>query len=246
MVSVCLATYNGEKYIKEQLDSILIQLDKNDEIIISDDGSIDNTINIIHEYNDLRIKIYTNFSHKGITGNFENALIHSKGEYIFLSDQDDIWLENKVDNSINYLYTFDLIITDCKVVDSNLNIIQPSFFKLNNSQSGILNNLYHSSYIGCCMAFKREILKDILPFPKDIPMHDSWIGFVCDLFYKSLFLPVPLILYRRHDQNATPTFRKSPNSIFKKSLFRWNLIKYVPLLLLRKHTNNDNRLHSNI
>jgi hypothetical protein len=193
----------------------------------------------------LRIKIDTNFGHKCITGNFENALIHSKGEYIFLSDQDDIWLENKIDNCINYLNICDLIITDCKVVDSNLNIIHSSFFKLNNSQTGILNNLYHSSYLGCCMAFKRIVLTKALPFPKSIS-HDLWIGFVCEVFYKSLFLPVPLILYRRHDQNATPTSHKSPNSIFKKILFRWNLIKYIPLLLLRKYTNNDNRLHSNI
>jgi glycosyltransferase involved in cell wall biosynthesis len=234
MISVCIATYNGEKYIKEQLDSILIQLNQNDEIIISDDGSIDNTVSIINKYADPRISVYSNYNRKGVIGNFENALNHVKGDYIFLSDQDDIWLKDKVKICIDYLNTIDLILTDCKVVDSKLNVIHSSFFKLNNSKKGILNNLCHNSYMGCCMAFRRKMLIKLLPFPKDIPMHDLWIGFVCDLFYKSIFLSVPLILYRRHHQNVSSTSEKSSNSLLKKILFRWNVIKYIPLLFIKK------------
>jgi glycosyltransferase involved in cell wall biosynthesis len=245
-ISVCLATYNGEKYIKDQLDSILIQLDGDDEIVISDDSSTDSTVDIVNKYDDSRIKIFNNQTKNPIT-NFENAIYHAHGDVIFLSDQDDIWEKDKVRVCIDSLKYADLIVSDCKIVDSDLNVIQSSFFELNNSQKGVMNNLWHNSYIGCCMAFKRKILKEVLPFPKDIPMHDSWIGFVCDLFYKSLFLPIPLILYRRHDQNATQTSRNSPNSILKKILFRWNLIKYIPLLLLRKNKKtHDNCLHSSI
>ena len=94
MISVCIATYNGEKYIKEQLLSILPQLGKKDEVIISDDHSTDNTLDIVKGLNDNRIKIVMNNREKGYTSNFENALSYAIGDYIFLSDQDDIWMSN--------------------------------------------------------------------------------------------------------------------------------------------------------
>ena len=103
MISVCIATYNGEKYIKEQLDSILPQLKKLDEIIISDDKSKDKTLKIIKTLNDSRIKIFTN-PKKGLISNFENAITKSSGDYIFLSDQDDIWHENKIQFYLTVLY----------------------------------------------------------------------------------------------------------------------------------------------
>ena len=94
-ISVAIATYNGEKYIKEQLESILKQLNKNDEIIISDDGSADKTIEIAKSFNDKRIKII-NGPKNGVKQNFANAIKNCNGKYIFLSDQDDMWLDNKV------------------------------------------------------------------------------------------------------------------------------------------------------
>ena len=90
MISVCMATYNGEKYIQEQIDSILCQLSKDDELVISDDHSTDATCDIIKSYNDRRIKLFLNELAKGVTHNFENALLHSKGDIIFLADQDDV------------------------------------------------------------------------------------------------------------------------------------------------------------
>ena len=120
-ISVCLATYNGEKYIKEQLDSILPQLSANDEIIISDDNSTDDTINIIRSLNDERIKIYVNKT-KGIVKNFENALNNASGDIIFLSDQDDVWKNDKVkkilsafssDNSLTFVFS------NAEIIDEN-------------------------------------------------------------------------------------------------------------------------------
>ncbi|MEM7184509.1 MAG: glycosyltransferase, partial [Spirochaetota bacterium] len=111
MISVCIATFNGEKYIHEQLVSILQQLGTNDEIIISDDSSTDNTIKMIHAINDKRIKIYHNNVRNPIQ-NFENALRKAQGKYIFLSDQDDIWLETKISITIEHLQKYDLVVHD--------------------------------------------------------------------------------------------------------------------------------------
>src|SRR6478736_1009903 len=122
-VSVVMAVYNGEKYIKDQLNSILSQIDDSTEVIISDNGSIDNTLEIIKEFKDPRIKLYQNEEYKGSAFNFEFGLKKASGNIIFLSDQDDVWLENKVTVVKEYLKRYDLIITDCKIVDENLNVL---------------------------------------------------------------------------------------------------------------------------
>ncbi len=96
MLSVCIATYNGAKYINKQVESILLQLGIDDEIVVSDDGSIDQTISILESFGDERIKIFRNTGRHGVVSYFENALNHSSGEVIFLSDQDDIWNKKKL------------------------------------------------------------------------------------------------------------------------------------------------------
>ncbi|WP_394775110.1 glycosyltransferase family 2 protein [Flavobacterium sp.] len=232
-ISVCIATYNGGKFIKEQLDSILLQLNTSDEIIISDDGSSDNTLEILESYNDSRIKIFRN-SFRNIILNFEFALKQAKGDYIFLSDQDDVWLPNKVKVFLYSLTSYDVVVSNCKVVNANLEIINESFFQLNNSKKGLLSNLIKNSYLGCCLAFKKEVLIKALPFPKTIPMHDIWLGFVSELFFKSKFIEEPLLLYRRHGKNESPTAENSPYNLFLKLKFRLNIIKYLPALYFKK------------
>ena len=128
MISVCIATYNGERFIKEQLLSIIGQLSPDDEIIISDDGSADNTLGIVRELNSPLIKIFTNTGEHGYTPNFENALSHTKGDYIFLSDQDDIWQPQKVALCMEHLKTCDLVISDALMVDAGNNLIAQSFY----------------------------------------------------------------------------------------------------------------------
>lgn len=233
MISVCLTTYNGEKYIKEQLDSIMPQLGNIDEVIIADDGSGDRTISIIESYNDSRIKIFRN-KFKNLIFNFEFALNQAKGDYIFLSDQDDVWLPNKVKVCLESLKTFDVVVSNCKVVNGNLEIIEESFFNFNNSKKGLLSNLVKNSYIGCCLAFKKEVLKKALPFPKSIPMHDIWLGFVAEIFFKIKFINEPLLLYRRHGKNESPTAQISPYNIFRKIKFRYNTVKHLPRLYKNK------------
>ena len=104
-----------------------------------------------------------------------------------------------------FLEHYDLVISDCKIVNNSLKEISPSFFKLRGSHKGLLRNIYKNSYIGCCMAFRREVLLYALPFPAYIHMHDWWIGLLVEMKGKVFFYNDPLILYVRHGNNASPT-----------------------------------------
>ncbi|MFP5048989.1 glycosyltransferase family 2 protein [Acinetobacter pittii] len=232
MISVCLATYNGEKYIVEQLTSILSQLSPTDEVIISDDHSTDGTLLLIKSLNDPRIKIITNELGKGYTKNFENAINHSSGDYIFLSDQDDVWVENKVELMMKYLLDFDLVVSDAIISDSHLKPTLGSHFELHNTKAGFLNNWLKTRYIGACMAFRREIFSKLLPFPIQSKWcaHDYWIANVGEFFFKVKLLETPLIKYRRHGNNASTGGEKSTNSLFHKLIVRM----YTLLQLIKR------------
>ena len=205
MISVCIATYNGEKYIKEQLLSILPQLGKKDEVIISDDHSTDNTLDIVKGLNDNRIKIVMNNREKGYTSNFENALSYAIGDYIFLSDQDDIWMSNKVDYCIAELKEYDLVVSDAILINSKGEKIDDSFFYKRNVYYTWLGNIFKFGFLGCCMAFKMNVLKKALPFPKKhlYCTHDNWIFLVAQSFYKVKISHEKLIRYRRHTDNTS-------------------------------------------
>ena len=233
MISVCIATYNGEKYIYQQIKSILNQLESNDEIIISDDLSSDNTIKEINKFNDPRIKVFINTSCKGVIKNFENAIKHSSGEYIFLSDQDDIWIENKTSKFLFLLTKYDLVISDNTIVNENLEPIKQSFFN-HNFSSKIFKNIWRNNYIGCCMAFKRDLLNYIIPFPSSI-MHDVWIGIIAKYYGSVYYLDEPLILYRRHNNNTSTCGEKSKNSITKKLSYRICLIYFFIKRIIKIH-----------
>lgn len=205
MISVCMASYNGEKYIREQLDSILKQLSPEDEIVISDDGSTDKTCIVIKSINDSRIKLIFNEGKHGFTHNFENALSHAKGDVIFLSDQDDIWRDNKVEVTMRELKDCDFVISDCITVDDTMNILQESRFEAFNIKNGFLQHLIKSRYLGCCMAFKKYVADIALPFPinDDLVEHDIWLAAVALFYFKTTLVKEPLILYRRHGNNTS-------------------------------------------
>ncbi|HCR53127.1 MAG TPA: alpha-L-Rha alpha-1,3-L-rhamnosyltransferase [Cytophagales bacterium] len=224
MISVCMAVKDGELFIKEQISSILTQLGVNDELIVSDDHSSDSTLEIINSFQDKRIKIFCNPG-SGILNNFENALRHSSGEKIFLSDQDDVWHKDKVGKMGALLDHYDVIVCDCTIVDHQLNPQHESFFKINKSSKGMLKNIFKNSYMGCCMAFNRSILEKILPFPDKIPMHDLWIGLNAELYFSVFFLPEKLVFYRRHSNNASSDPKKSSQSLKIKMSGRLHLIK---------------------
>ena len=234
-VSVAMAAYNGEKYIKEQIDSILKQLTQNDELIISLDPSTDSTEMIIKNYNDDRIHLISGPG-KGFIWNFENAIKHCSKHIIFLSDQDDVWTEDKVDSVVNcFLETnATLVMHDCKVVDEHLDVIRPSFFAWRKSRVGILSTLIKNPYIGCCLAFKKELKEMILPFYKHVPTHDHYIGLAAEVKGKSVLLHKPLLLYRRHGSNTSPTATEHLSLL---GMIEWRLrilLSYFYLLKKRK------------
>jgi glycosyltransferase involved in cell wall biosynthesis len=228
-ISVCIATYNGEKYIRDQIDSILPQLTINDEIIVSDDNSTDKTIKYIENINDYRIKIFTNQLGKGYSKNFENAINKSTGEIIFICDQDDFWESNKVEIMLSYLQNYDLVISDCLICDKDLNVTLGSHFKMHNTTKGFLNNWIKTRYIGACMAFDRNMLLKILPFPENQKRcaYDYWIALVGELYYKVELIPIPLMKYRRHDKNASTGGEKSTNPLLSKIATRIYSLFYL-------------------
>ena len=224
MISVCLTTFNGKKYIVKQLGSILSQLENEDEVIISDDGSSDCTLELIQSIADRRIKIFKNNQKRGIQSNVENALNQAKGDVIFLSDQDDFWLPDKVHVVVTALQNNDLIVSDCFITDKDLNIVHESFFQQNNSQSNKWKALIRNPYLGCCMAFNRKVLEKSLPFPASIPMHDIWIGNIAAFNFKVSFIPEKLIYYRRHGNNVSSASEPSKYGFLQQSNFRLKII----------------------
>ncbi|MDO5420526.1 MAG: glycosyltransferase family 2 protein [Bacteroides sp.] len=230
LISVCIATYNGEKYIEEQINSILPQLSKFDEIIISDDGSTDRTLEILASINDHRIKILKNNDEHGCASNFENALKHSKGDVIFLCDQDDIWSEKKVQTMLADLSHADMVISDASVVNGNLEIINGSFWQLSSPNRGFWGNIYRFAYLGCCMCFRRCVLMKALPFPKNHKMatHDNWLCVVGLFFFNVYYEKSPLIQYRRHTNNVSEgRLTKSTKSFFFKIKYRIYLLWHL-------------------
>jgi glycosyltransferase involved in cell wall biosynthesis len=238
-ISVCMATYNGEKYLDQQLKSILAQLQDNDEVIISDDGSIDGTLAIVDSFHDSRIKLYHHNGHD-YTRNFEFALGKATGKYIFLCDQDDYWMPSKVEDVCDYFENgkYDLVVTDASVSDGDLNIITPSYFEANNIQQGFIKNWIATRYIGSCMALNRRMLDAALPIPGESKYiaHDYWMACLGEAYFKVGLLNKSLMIYRRHEgTTSTGTNEKSKNSVGFRIYKRFYTLHYL--------TKRKNKMH---
>ena len=233
MISVCIATYNGERFIRQQIQSIVCQLNANDEVIVSDDGSTDATRDIIRSIGDRRIRIIEGPERKSPTLNFEYALKAAKGDYIFLSDQDDVWKQNKVEVCMKWLQQYNCVVSDAEVTDYNLNPLHPSLYSIMQVRPGrIYNTIWKNGYTGCCMAFRRDVLNASLPFPKSIPMHDIWIGNVAAYKYNVKFITDKLIYFRRHEDTVSCNGKGSKFTIWQQIKFRLNIIHNIFRLML--------------
>lgn len=220
-VDILLATYNGEKYLKEQLDSILQQSHSNFRLLISDDCSSDTTKNILEEYKekDNRIILYYQKTNIGVIKNFEFLLRKVENKYYMFSDQDDIWKKDKIKKSIEKLEdsNSDLVYTDLEVVDENLNITYSSYWKLKGIYNKIkkynnFESLYLNNFItGCTILSKKELIEKILPLPttSKYVLHDYWISLIISQEGKITYIEEPLIKYRQHKNNKVGSKKRS-------------------------------------
>lgn len=228
-ISVCMATYNGALYIREQLISILKQLGPADEVIVSDDGSSDGTIGIVRELNDSRIHIHENNGNHGYTPNFMNALSFAKGDYIFLSDQDDIWEDNKVNRCVEELQTSIAVFHDAIVVDAKNNVINNSIKDIRPCYKSFWGNMYRMGHLGCCTAFRRELIIIALPFPPNYKLvsHDDWLVDLSCACGRISQIDDKLIKYRRHGNNSSNL--TSNLTLWKKIVYRLYILCYVTI-----------------
>jgi rhamnosyltransferase len=235
-VDILMATYNGSKYIQEQINSILSQSYKNFNLIIRDDNSTDNTMSIIKKLqkNDIRIKIIEdNKGNLGVSKNFEALLKYSNADYLMFSDQDDIWLPNKVLLLLQKIIEINnvpdqptLVYSESTVVNDKLEIIRHNIYPSGGLDTDIKNLLFTNGGIqGSSMIFNRKLKELILPIPDEIYMHDAYATLLALLFGKIGFVNQPLMYYRQHDSNVLGVKKSGAWSLFQ-SLF----IEKVPLI----------------
>lgn len=231
MITVCLATYNGEKYLSLQIDSILSQIGMNDELLISDDGSQDKTIEIIDSYKDGRISLFKN-TFRNPVKNFEFLILRSKGDVIFLADQDDIWLPNKVEQHLLNYSSFSkkptLVLSKYTEIDHEGKVM------LNQEKRkvalSLLKTVYSNSFTGCTMSFNSELKRMIMPFPVKLPMHDWWIGLIALSFGQVIQIDASLMQYRRHSQSVTTNLK---TSLLQKLTWRIDIISAFIIRLVK-------------
>jgi len=205
-----MCTYNGERFLIEQLDSILEQTHKNIELIITDDGSTDKTIQIIEQYlkQDNRIKLYQNKQNLGFVKNFEKAISLCKGEYIALADQDDIWKSKKLEIFLKQIKKNLLIYSDAELIDNKSKLLNKTL--ISSSKKNLIkgkNNqafLFDNCVSGNTLMFKKELISTILPIPLEfVPFHDTWIAFIASSIGTIDYTNEPMTYYRRYDEQIT-------------------------------------------
>ena len=204
-LSIALATYNGEKYLQEQLDSLLAQTVQPDEVVISDDRSTDRTLEVAKEFQQkapFDVIVHQNEQQTGFIKNFDKALSLTTGDLVFLCDQDDVWFEHKLetirDTAIQHpeysVYMNDALLTDGQLKRTDLTVQQ---------QIQGLGRPLTQFITGCCAAIRRSHLDKVMPLPKDYPSHDGWIINLADALQKKLVISDVLQLYRRHGKNTS-------------------------------------------
>jgi glycosyltransferase involved in cell wall biosynthesis len=236
--SVCIATYNGEKFLSEQLDSILSQIGELDEVIVVDDGSKDRTFDILSSYKDRRIRLYLNEKNLGACATFEKAINLAQGRYIILSDQDDVWLDGRVEKMCNALeYNPGLISSNFCFIDAKGEaVVISALTPLKTDQSldyttNIIKLFFGKmQYFGSAMAFSAQLKEILLPFPQYVEAHDHWIAIAANLSGQNHHIEDITLKRRIHGSNLSHANRKLSAKIFSRFIFvrqSWELIRRI-------------------
>jgi len=235
-MSVCLATYNGARFLKAQIDSVLSQMRENDELVVSDDGSTDDTLNLLQSYGE-RLRLVNSTRVGGVVKNFEVVLNAAKNDLIVLCDQDDVWLDGRLDLLRSKLQDVSFLMVNATVTDSALVPTGQDIYDFVNFRPGFFRNFISNGYVGCCLAFRREVLNIALPFPSNILWHDWYIALVAELMFSVARIDMPLALFRRHDMNASNTGERSRRPFFRKIAVRLWMLLAIAIALTRWNRN---------
>ena len=231
-ISICMATYNGEQFLRQQLDSIFAQSNQDWQLLVRDDGSDDNTVHIIEDYAGRlpgKIKLITdNGNHLGANLNFGKLLEHADAEYIMFSDQDDVWLPNKIELTLNAMKAAEqiypdkpiLVHTDLQVMDSRLNVIADSMWRYQRLFPEVGDNLNmimtHNVVTGCTVMINKKARAVSIPIPKEAILYDWWIALNVCKHGKIVYLSIPSILYRQHSDNQVGAQKSKSHSFLEK------------------------------
>jgi len=216
-VSVVVCTYNGEKFLREQLQSILEQTRPPDEIIISDDGSSDSTLDIVDEIrtsattsNSQRWRVLTRETPVGVSGNFASALLEAGGDFIALADQDDVWEPDRLEKALGEFRDGVLLVhSDATLVDAfgqPMGRLMPALRLTGREKSSLLRRraldvlLRRNVITGATTVIRSSLLQQALPIPEGW-VHDEWLGLVAAIQDGVVFLDSPLMCYRQHGSN---------------------------------------------
>lgn len=239
-VSVVMAVYNGRRFLPQQLTSVLSQLEMGDELIVIDDASSDESFNWLASVVDNRLRLYSNPQNLGVLKSFEHGLLLAQNPILFLCDQDDVWLPSK---RSTFVAAFEgdqrimIVISDAELIDSNGIVTAPSFMATRGGFRGsVWSTLIKNRYLGCAMAFRKELLALAMPVPPSVPMHDMWFGALGSAVGKVAYIDAPLMQYRRHGGNVSPgksqgwlrmlRWRVTLITLLTNRLFAWSIRRH--------------------
>ncbi len=258
-VAILLSTYNGEKYLKDQLKSLINQTYTDWEVYIRDDGSKDKTLNIIYDFKDLYPNqifiIQDNLGNLKSAKSFMTLLMYVQSDFYMFCDQDDYWVPNKIELSVNKILKLQkihgnvpaLVFTDLKVVDENLNLIHSSLWSYSKINPEHIFNFYklatNSTVTGCTIIINDLLKKSSIPIPSHMLMHDWWLSLLACRIGVIDFILTPTLLYRQHAINVLGAEPQNQKSIqFKLKNLLKVLEKNINFILMIK----DKRLRTNL
>lgn len=241
-ISVCMATYNGEKYLPEQMHSIIRQLGEGDEIIVVDDASTDGTVTFLESLKDSRIRIHRNTVNVGHVKSFEKAIGLAYFPVLLMADQDDIWTDGRLDLIKDAICQEKklLVSSNSEFINNLGQLIEPLHTGLLASDSSrYIKNIFNifvgkAYYDGCAMGLSRGLLHLILPIPSYVESHDLWIALAANIARSNLHLPVITLRRRIHGNNASVAQRPLIRKIWSRVIFLISIIHLICRRLAQK------------